>query len=132
VIDLTRHQFLIMTAYGIALWFAAAMLCSWIGPMGVYDGMARALLYAAVVVGTVPFLFLGTTLAGLARHQILAGFAVADAAALLLDGLAVAWLPGLYGDTPELVLGASAVILWGAGIVLVLAAAMNRRAPVTA
>jgi len=52
----------------------------------------------------------------LAPEQILPGVAVVGAAAMLLDGAALRWFPGLYGsDERALRLGA-ADLLWGYGV----------------
>lgn len=112
---LTPSQMARAALIGAILWFAAALLCGWLGPRGAYEGWSRVLLYLAVVPGTVPFVPVVQRFAGLARVQMGLGMGFATAAAVLLDGLALAWWPGLYGG-PDYVAGAGAVILWGAGV----------------
>lgn len=124
---LTARQIAVLAALGAVLWLAAALLLRALGPLGVYEGTARVILYAAIVPGTFPFVLLLVRAAGLRRTQALSGVAMALAAATLLDGLALAWLPSLYGGTPEMVAGAGGTILWGAGVVLVLGALVARR-----
>ncbi len=124
---LTNRQLAILILYGVLLWFIAAMLVRALVPMGALDGSARALTYALIVPGTVPTLWLMQKIAGLARAQTGVATAAVTAAALLLDGVAVAWFPALYADSAGGVLAGAAVILWGAGVGLVLGIAMGRR-----
>ncbi len=125
-IPLDSSQIIRSMILGGILWFAAAMLLRILGPMGIYDGVAPLVTYALVIPGTVPFVFLVQRLAGLGCDQIALGYSVATAAALILDGIAVAWFPTLYGTNAELVKGAAAAILWGAGVGLFLAFAINK------
>ncbi len=123
---LTGKQILLSAVLGAILWFAAAVALGLLGPMGVYEGTSALVLYALIVPGTIPFVFLVRKLAGLAANQVALGYSVATAMALLLDGIAVLWFPGLYGAELELVVGAAATILWGAGVGLVLAFVINK------
>ena len=122
VSNLTGRQLAILAALGAALWLGAALLLRVLAPLGVYDGVWRVVLYAAIVPGTWPFVLLLVGAAGLARAQALTAVAVALAVATLLDGLALAWAPWLYGTTEAHVAAAGAAILWGAGVFLVLGA----------
>jgi hypothetical protein len=122
---LTASQLGRSALMGAILWFAAALLCGYLGPRGAFEGFNRVILYLAVIPGTVPVVPLMQRFAGLARGQILPGMAFGTGAATLLDGLALAWWPALYGG-PDYVAGAGAVILWGAGVGIMLAAWMGR------
>ncbi len=124
---LTASQIAILALYGAALWFAAAMLVRTIAPMGALNGGWRVLTYALIVPGTIPAVVMARPLARLRRDQTAIGITIVTAAALLLDGIAFAWFPALYGNDPALVLAGAAAILWGAGIGLVLGVAMNAR-----
>lgn len=125
-IPLGSGQIAMSALLGAVLWFLAAMLLRILGPMGVYDGTAQIILYVLIVPGTVPFVFIIQKLAKLARDQIALGIAVATATAALLDGVALAWFPSLYGTEIEYIAGAGAAILWGAGVVLVLGCLINK------
>jgi len=127
VAGLTGRQLAVLALLGAVLWLAAALLLRALAPLGIHQGMAQAILYAAIVPGTWPFVLLLIRAPGLHRSQALTGVAVALAVALLLDGLALAWMPSLYGTTPEDLAGAGAAILWGAGVFLVLGAVAARR-----
>jgi hypothetical protein len=125
-LPLERYQLVTVIAMGVILWFAAAMLIRILAPMGIFEGNARVILYVLVIPGTWPFMVLVQRLARLAADQVAIGISVATAAATLCDGIALAWFPWLYGTTVEHFAGAGAVILWGAGVGLVIAFFMNR------
>jgi hypothetical protein len=123
--SLTQRQIIILALYGAVLWFIAAMLVRTIGPMGALDGYALLITYALVIPGTVPAIWIGRMLAKLSHDQMAIGILVVTAAALLLDGIAHAWFPALYGSDPALLVKGAAVIFWGAGVGLVLGLIMN-------
>jgi hypothetical protein len=111
---------------GALLWLFAALLLRWLGPMGVYDGWARVVLFAAIIPGTVPFVFFFEKVARLEPRQLLAGFSIGTATAICLDGLTLSWTPWLFGGEAY-VAGAGATILWGGGVGLFLAYVIGRR-----
>jgi len=125
-LPLTRSQITILAILGAVLWLAAALLLRALAPFGIYEGTARVILYLLVIPGTVPFVLLAKTMAKLAPDQIAIGLSVLTAAAILLDGIALAWFPRLYGSELAHFAGAGAVILWGGGVGLVLGFLMNR------
>lgn len=126
-LPLSARQLWISAGLGLVLWFSAALLIRALAPMGVFEGAARVWLYLLVIPGTVPFVFLMEKLAGLARSEIALGYSVATTAATLADGVALAWYPELYGGS-GVSAAAGAVILWGAGVGLVLSFLRNRAA----
>jgi hypothetical protein len=124
--SLTTTQISILTVYGAVLWFLAAMLVRTIGPMGALDGLSRIIVYALVIPGTIPAIAVARPLAKLRRDQMVTGISIVTATALLLDGVAHAWFPVIYGTDPALIVKGAAVIFWGAGVGLVLAPIMNK------
>jgi len=124
----TQKQLIILILFGITLWFLAAMLLRVLGPMGIYEGSARFILYALIIPGSWPFVWIAKWIAELRNDQIFSAVAVATMAAALCDGLALAWFPALYAATPELVAGAGGTILWGAGVIMALGFWMNKPA----
>lgn len=121
-LGLTARQIAILLALGAALWLSAALLLNVLAPLGIYEGVGRVILYAAVIPGTWPFVEAVIRVAGLRRQQALTGVAIGLATACCLDGLALAYTPWLYGSTVAHTAGAGAAILWGAGVFLVIGA----------
>ncbi len=128
-LPLTSRQLTILIVNGAILWFLAALVCRFAGTVGWFEGANRAILYAAVIPGTLPFVFLLRRLAQLADHQVALGMVVATTTALILDGLALAWYPQLYGAGAAQTAASGAVILWGAGIAIFLGCWFNRAPP---
>lgn len=123
---LSARQTGLSVIVGAILWLIAALMLQVMGPMGIYEGANRVILYALIVPGTIPFLMAGFHIAGIHPHQRFVSTAIMLMAAMPLDGMALAWYPTLYGGTVELVAGAGATILWGAGIAAVLGYFMNK------
>lgn len=121
----TKGQTAALIAMGIGLWFAAAVLLRVIGPMGAYEGWARAALYGLLIPGTVPFIYIAKALIGFRQDQIALAASLMTGAAMLCDGVALAYVPTLYGGTDYLVAGAGAAILWGAGVAVMLGFMLN-------
>lgn len=123
--QLSGRQMLAAMAYGVVLWFLAALLCRYLGELGAFKAGAAALVYAVIIPGTLPFVWFARPLLGIAWTQTFEVTTMATMAATLLDGIALTWMRPLYGVDP---LGAAAAILWGAGVGLALALFVSRRA----
>jgi hypothetical protein len=122
---LSTRQISILAVLGGIFWFIAAMIVRFGGPLGILEGGLRVVTYAATI--PLSWLFiLSARLVGMPREQTFSGVAVMVLSAALLDGVALAWLPSLYGSDSAIVLGGAALILWGVGVGLVLGLAMNR------
>jgi hypothetical protein len=122
---LSTRQTVISLGLGALLWLAAALLLNALSGTGVHDGAARVMLFAAIIPGTAPFILLIDRAAGLMRGQTGPGVAIAVAMATLLDGVALAWAPALYGGADH-VDEAGSAILWGAGVAIALGFAYDR------
>jgi hypothetical protein len=127
-IGLTQRQTLLLVATGAALWFVAAVLLRIIAPMGALEGTMRGVSYALVIPGTLPFVFLTRWIARLRDDQMGIGIALATMTALLIDGIVVAWFPAVYGEHLPQVTNCAAIILWGAGVAILLGFFMNKGA----
>lgn len=125
-LPLSTSQVIRLVALGVFGWLFAALLLRLLGPLGVLEGMARVYLYALILPGTVVFLLAAFWLAAIRSNQRALAAALMTATAAILDGLALAWFPALYGADPTLVAACGAAILWGAGVALFLGMAMNR------
>ena len=112
---------------GAIYWFLAAMIVRWTATSWVGHDTTTVVVFAAVVVGTVPALLLGMRIASVGRDRAASAATIITATALLLDGVALTWFRTLYGSDPVVVLGGAATILWGAGVALVLGIVLERR-----
>lgn len=97
--------------------------------MGWFDGISRILVYIALVPGTVPVVLLAKRAARLDDQHVALGIAVVTAAAIMLDGIALAWFPGLYGSGAAQTAASGAVILWGGAVAIALGCWFNRAPP---
>jgi hypothetical protein len=129
IAPLTSRQIGLCVALGIALWFLAALLLRLVGLAGAFEGWSRALLFVAIVPGSVPVVLMFRAVVGLAGGQLPGAVAIGTAAAAMLDGLALSWWPALYGTRIDLIAGSGATILWGAGVLIFLAYAFDRPVP---
>jgi len=111
-----------LVALGIVLWFLAAMLIRYGIPAGLFGSKASiAVLYAATIPGAWLLVRLCRRTGALTPEQIVPGVAIASAAALPCDGMALTWAPQLYGPDAASILPAAAWLLWGVGFCLTLA-----------
>lgn len=125
-LPVTGRQTVALLVLGAILWFIAATLLRLLGPVGIYEGIGRVINYALIFPGLLPFLLVAFKISGLEKSQYFTGVGLMTLSAALLDGIALAWFPGLYGNTPEMLAGAGSTILWGVGAGFVLAYFMNR------
>lgn len=122
---LDTRQITILTGLGAAFWLADT---GWIRfvPRLVVDplwGSVGTLLSIPVAWICVR---LGRTLARLDADRLVPGIALMVLVAALIHGVALRWLPGLYGDDQAARLGA-AWLLWIYGLILGFALLMARR-----
>lgn len=123
---LTPRQAAAVSALSVFYWFVAAQFIRLTLPAGWFGGVPGAVLFALSVPGAWLLVRSVRRVGALRTDQLVAGVAVADAAALICDGVAFTWFPGLYGaPDADLRLGA-AWLLWGVGVTLVWAVAGSR------
>lgn len=119
-------QMATMIVSGIIFWFIGALICRWVGAIGAFEGANRALLYAALVPGTLPVILLVRRAARLAPDQVALGSAIVTAAAIACDSIALVVIPELYGAGVEQTAASGAVILWGGAVAIALGCWLNR------
>ena len=117
----------ILVAMGAVYWFIAALVVRWTAANWVGNNAMTMVVFGLIVLATVPALLLGMRLASLERARAQISATVMTGTALLLDGLALIWIPTLYGTDPQVVVGGAASIMWGAGVALVLGMVLERR-----
>lgn len=105
-------------ALGVGFWLAGALGLRFAEPLGVIG--AGALLQAlALGVLTLVFaaaVFVVQSVLGLPKARVFEAVSVMTMAALLMDGLAFSFAPGLYGVGEGHRLAASALVMWSAGV----------------
>ena len=111
-------------ATGAVLWFVAAMMIRGLGPLGALTASFAPWTFALIVPGTVPVVLLMRRAGGVQTCQTAMAMAIGTAVATLLDGAALTCMPALYGADPA---AAGRVILWGAGVGMMLGFVMNRK-----
>jgi len=123
---LSSRQIVILTAYSLLLWLLAMLSIRWM-PQSLTDPVMGPLGFLiSVPVGGL-CVWLAVRIAGLARHQWVAGTAIGAMPAMLLDGLALRWMPHWYANDPEVIRLGAAWLLWGYGASLAVALIAARR-----
>ena len=99
-------------AIGALFWAFGAMAIDWLDPV-LFDGGAMQALFLLLnfaLAGVSLPLF--ARLTGRTRHDMLVPTAIMAMPALLMDGLAVSFVPGLYGDTDAELCAAGGLLLF--------------------
>ncbi len=113
---------------GIVLWLDAALFIRYGAPSWLFAGAAAGV---ALFVLTIPLAWMLVwclqRISPQGSNQVVAGVAIAAAAACLCDAVALTWRPTLYGERPGEQLPAFAWLFWFVGVSLALAVAMGRR-----
>lgn len=124
---LGRKQLAILIVLGVVFWFVFAMAVRFTSGLGIFGGVVGvATFLLSIAIGWLIVLLL-RRLAGLSVGQLVPGVALSTAAAALCDGIALTWMPSLYGTEPAEVLLGAAYILWGVGVLIILAYVMAVR-----
>jgi hypothetical protein len=125
---LSGRQVMILSAYGLVLWFLAALAIRYGTPAGLFGRSANIVAYAVTAPGSFLLASSSARWAQLRPGQILAGVTVASVAGLGGDGVAIAWLPRLYGDDATAALPGIAWLSFGVAASLVWAFWLDRKA----
>ncbi len=111
---MTQYNYISMTIIGVVVWFGAAVFIRFY-ETALFGGPSQnlAFLYAASIPVCYVSVVIAQKLAKLTAQTLCAGLCVGNAAALLLDGLALVWAPQIYSMAAAPVPYASAWLLWG-------------------
>lgn len=110
---LTMRQQLVLLVVGVAYWFGGAMAVRFGAPLGLFGPLASIVAFVIAFPVAWSGVWLAAKLAQLRSDQVVPGIAVGTIAATCCDGIALTWLPSLYGAQAERVLLGAAWILWG-------------------
>jgi hypothetical protein len=122
----TTQQTVRLIVLSLALWVIATLYIRLL-PNALLDPLQGALGFVTTLPAAWLSVWLAKRCGRLDAHQLMPGIAVVGAVAMMIDGIALRWLPGLYaGDETTVRLGA-AWLLWGYGVSLATALAMSRR-----
>jgi hypothetical protein len=120
---MSSRTVLLIVAAGVVGWFVAALFIRFTAHLGWYGGgLANIILFAASAPVALALAELVRRLAPKGQSSVAAALLVTPA--LLLDGLALTWTPGLYGNAAGGPHNGSTWLLYGVG--LILAAALWR------
>ena len=114
--SLSARQAAILVAWGVLLWFAVALFIRWAPPILFGRGLATVLMFAAAAPMAWASIWATQRVASLQPGQLVSGAALASAAAMFCDGIALTW-SSLYGSGTDLV-PAAAWLLWGVAAIL--------------
>jgi len=123
--SLSPRQAAILVAWGVLLWFSVGLFIRWAPPVLFERGVATALLFAAAAPIAWVSIWATQRVASLRPVQLVAVAALASAAAMFCDGIALTW-SSLYGLGTDLV-PAAAWLLWGVAAILTAAFATAHR-----
>lgn len=124
---LDGRQAAILGGIGVGFWLADVAWIRWV-PVLVVDPLGGDAGFLLSVPAAWACARLVRQAASLDRGALVAGATLMVVVAALLHGVAVRWLPGLYGDDHAARLGA-AWLLWIYGLILGFALLMSRSAP---
>ncbi len=124
---LSRGQIVILVAWGLVFWLIAALVIRFAPPSLFAGGAPTVLLFAATVLVAWPSVWITRRLPALRPDQLVAGAALASAAAMLCDGIGLTW-SSLYAPAGPAPLASAAWLLWGVGWILLTAFLTARQA----
>jgi hypothetical protein len=117
-----------MAVLGAVFWFGFAMFVRFMEPFGLLQGGARAAMFV-IAIPIVLVLIPGIRMAmRYPAERITEIIGIITAFAILLDGLAFGFFPAIYGADPAHQIAGAGLILWGGGLGIVVAYAIQIRA----
>lgn len=118
----------LFVALGVVFWFNAAMIVRFSGTHVFTENNTNLIwMYLLAIPITVLSIILTKFLSGFPYNALLKPVVIMTLVATILDGIALAWFGGLYGDSHEVRLYGAALILWAAGLGLLIAFILEGR-----
>jgi hypothetical protein len=110
-----------LSALSVGLWVVGVLTVHFAAPFGAFGAPFAAVL----MIATIPLAWLTVRLAGrsggLGRGRIVEAVALASMPALVLDGVALTWMPAVYSLDVGEERAAAAWLLWFVGVSLAIA-----------
>ena len=124
--QLSGRQTAIVIGWGVLLWLLVALLIR-AAPGQLFDrGLWTVALFATAWPNAWVTVWLTRRIARLSLDQLVPGCALACAAAMLCDGVALTWT-SLYGPGARDLVAVGATLLWGVAAIIVTAFAAAQR-----
>jgi hypothetical protein len=123
--NLSSKQLLVVISLGVFFWFIFAMVIRLGNELGIFGGAIGAVTFLLSIPIAWLLIVSIKALAGLGNGQIMTGLGISSATAGLCDGIAITWMPSLYGNESSSALLGAGYILWGVGVILILAYVMD-------
>jgi hypothetical protein len=112
---LRKTQIGMLVGLGVALWALVALNIRF-RPEAVSDPVRGLVPFVAAPLGGWLSVRLCKLVGRLSEDQLLAGVVVVGAVAMMLDGAALKWFPGVYGFDERILRLSAAGLLWGYGV----------------
>jgi hypothetical protein len=117
-----------MAVLGVLFWFGFAMFVRFMEPFGLLQGGARVAIFVVaipIVLTLIPGVRMAMRFPAERMTEIIG---IITAFAILLDGLAFGFFPAIYGTDPAHQIAGAGLILWGGGLGILVAYAIQIRA----
>lgn len=120
--EMSTSKMILFIVLGILFWFTGAMLVSFIGERVLTDGNPYLpIAFVALIPVTAVFVVISKNIARLEYSELLKPTVIMTITATFLDATAFTWFRGIYHESFEIAMHGAALILWGAGLGLLMA-----------
>ncbi|CAN0557604.1 unnamed protein product [Ectocarpus sp. 12 AP-2014] len=123
---MSKGYFFTFALIGAILWFIAAMIIQFFPDMFL-GGTTGMILFLVSIPGTWITVYLLMKVTGLPRAHIFSATCVGVVTAMFLDGVAITWVPQLYGGTGDHLANGAAWLLFGVALFMTCAALIGRQ-----
>lgn len=117
-----------MAFLGVVFWFGFAMFVRLLEPFGLLQGGAKVGMFVIAIPLNVVLMEGIRRMMRYPAARMTEIIGIISAYAIMLDGLAFGFFPGLYGNAPAHQIAGAGLILWGGGVGLLVAYAIQMRA----